>query len=97
MAHATNDLSAIQRVAGGGILQFADSMITGGTTLIAMVTLIDWRLTLIAILPFPLLAVMARCLGTKIHFAFRDSQAAFSRLNNKAEESITRRHNKVAG
>ena len=89
MAHATNDLSAIQRVAGGGILQFADSMITGGTTLIAMVTLIDWRLTLIAILPFPLLAVMSRYLGTKIHFAFRDSQAAFSRLNNKGEESIT--------
>ena len=89
MAHATNDLSAIQRVAGGGILQFADSMITGGTTLIAMVTLIDCQLTLIAILPFPLLAVMARYLGTKIHFAFRDSQAAFSRLNNKAEESIT--------
>ncbi len=58
MAHATNDLSAIQRVAGGGILQFADSMITGGTTLIAMITLIDWRLTLIAIIPFPLLAVM---------------------------------------
>lgn len=89
MAHATNDLSAIQRVAGGGILQFADSMITGGTTLIAMITLIDWRLTLIAIIPFPLLAVMARYLGTKIHIAFRDSQAAFSRLNNKAEESIT--------
>ncbi|MFT8595341.1 MAG: ABC transporter transmembrane domain-containing protein, partial [Lentilactobacillus hilgardii] len=89
MAHATNDLSAIQRVAGGGILQFADSMITGGTTLIAMVSLIDWRLTIIAIVPFPLLAVMARYMGSKIHIAFRDSQAAFSRLNNKAEESIT--------
>lgn len=89
MAHATNDLSAIQRVAGGGILQFADSMITGGTTLIAMVSLIDWRLTIIAVLPIPLLAVMARYLGSKIHIAFRDSQAAFSRLNNKAEESIT--------
>jgi ATP-binding cassette subfamily B protein len=89
MAHATNDLSAIQRVAGGGILQFADSMITGGTTLIAMVSLIDWRLTIIAIVPFPLLAVMARYMGSKIHIAFRDSQAAFSQLNNKAEESIT--------
>ncbi len=89
MAHATNDLSAIQRVAGGGILQFADSMITGGTTLIAMVGLIDWRLTLIAIIPFPLLAVMSRYMGSKIHVAFRESQAAFSRLNNKAEESIT--------
>ncbi|WP_283679741.1 ABC transporter transmembrane domain-containing protein [Lentilactobacillus sp. Marseille-Q4993] len=89
MAHATNDLSAIQRVAGGGILQAADSVITGGSVLIAMSTMIDWRLTLIAIIPFPLLAVMARFLGSRIHVAFRKSQAAFSRLNNKAQESIS--------
>ena len=89
MAHATNDLTAVERVAGGGILQFADSIITGGTTLIAMMTLIDWRLTLIAIVPFPLLAVVSRYLGKKIHVAFRASQAAFSRLNNKAQESIS--------
>lgn len=89
MAHATNDLSAIQRVAGGGILQFADSLITGGTTLIAMMLVVDWRLTMIAILPLPLLAVMARTLGNKMHIAFKKSQAAFSRLNNKAQESIS--------
>ncbi|WP_338210696.1 ABC transporter ATP-binding protein [Lactiplantibacillus paraxiangfangensis] len=89
MAHATNDLTAIERVAGGGILQFADSIITGGTTLIAMMMLIDWRLTLIAVVPFPLLAVVSRYLGKKIHVAFRASQAAFSRLNNKAQESIS--------
>ncbi|MFB9768612.1 ABC transporter ATP-binding protein [Lactiplantibacillus modestisalitolerans] len=89
MAHATNDLTAIERVAGGGILQFADSIITGGTTLIAMMALIDWRLTLIAVVPFPLLAVASRYLGKKIHVAFRASQAAFSRLNNKAQESIS--------
>ncbi|CAM3126187.1 ABC transporter ATP-binding protein [Lactiplantibacillus plajomi] len=89
MAHATNDLTAVERVAGGGILQFADSIITGGTTLIAMMMLIDWRLTLIAVIPFPLLAVASRYLGKKIHVAFRASQAAFSRLNNKAQESIS--------
>lgn len=89
MAHATNDLTAVERVAGGGILQFADSIITGGTTLIAMMMLIDWRLTLIAVVPFPLLAVVSWYLGQKIHTAFRASQAAFSRLNNKAQESIS--------
>lgn len=89
MAHATNDLEAIQRVAGGGILQFADAIITGGTTLIAMMALVNWRLTLLAILPFPLLALVSWYLGQKIHRAFGESQAAFSRLNNKAQESIS--------
>ncbi|EGO7548056.1 ABC transporter ATP-binding protein [Enterococcus faecalis] len=89
MAHATNDLNAIQNVAGAGILTFADSVITGGTTIIAMVLFVDWRLTLIALLPLPLLAVTSRVLGYKLHDAFRDSQAAFSAINDKTQESIT--------
>lgn len=88
MAHATNDLQAIQQVAGSGILSFADSIITGITTIIAMMALVDWRLTLLAMIPFPILAITAGYLGTKIHIAFRKSQAAFSKLNNKAQESI---------
>ncbi|MGH2213489.1 ABC transporter ATP-binding protein [Enterococcus faecalis] len=89
MAHATNDLNAIQNVAGAGILTFADSVITGGTTIIAMVLFVDWRLTLIALLPLPLLAVTSRVIGSKLHDAFRDSQAAFSAINDKTQESIT--------
>lgn len=50
--------------------------------------LVDWRLTLLAMIPFPLLAISAGYLGTKIHIAFRKSQAAFSRLNNKTQESV---------
>lgn len=89
MAHATNDLNAIQNVAGAGILTFADSFISGGATIIAMILFIDWRLTLIALIPLPFLAVMARVLGSKLHDAFRDSQEAFSAINDKAQESIT--------
>lgn len=89
MAHATNDLTAIQNVAGAGILTFADSMITGGATIVAMILFVDLRLTLIALIPLPLLAVTSRVLGSKLHAAFRDSQAAFSTINDKTQESIT--------
>lgn len=89
MAHATNDLNAIQNVAGAGILTFADSLITGGSTIIAMILFVDWRLTLIALLPLPLLAVMSRVLGTKLHDAFKEAQEAFSDINDKTQESIT--------
>lgn len=89
MAHATNDLNAIQNVAGAGILTFADSIITGGATIIAMILFVDWRLTLLALIPLPLLAVTSRVLGSKLHDAFRDSQAAFSTINDKTQESIT--------
>lgn len=89
MAHATNDLTAVQNVAGAGILTFADSFITGAMTIVAMIWVVDWRLTVIALLPFPLLAVTSRVLGNKLHHAFRDLQAAFSDVNDKVQESIT--------
>ncbi len=89
MAHATNDITAIQFVAGDGVLALVDAVFTGGTTLIAMMIFVDWRLTLIAMIPMPLLALMALFLGTKLHEAYRHSQEAFSQLNNKTQESIT--------
>ena len=88
MAHATNDLRGIRQVAGGGILTFADAISVGLTTIVAMIFVVDWRLTLIAVFPLPLLAVASRVLGKLLHLRFRDAQAAFSDLNDKVQESI---------
>ncbi|MGY3766570.1 ABC transporter ATP-binding protein [Vagococcus vulneris] len=89
MAHATNDLNAIQNVAGAGILTFADAFITGAITVVAMILFVDWRLTLLALIPFPFLALISSKLGSKLHDAFKESQAAFSKLNDKTQETIT--------
>ncbi len=89
MAHATNDLNAIQNVAGAGILTFADAFISGITTVIAMMLFVDPRLTLVALIPFPLLALLSSKLGARMHEAFKDSQGAFSKINDKTQESIT--------
>ncbi|EEJ73023.1 ABC transporter ATP-binding protein [Lactobacillus ultunensis] len=89
MAHATNDVSAIQNVAGDGVLTLVDSLIMGLSTMIAMIVFVDWRLTIVALLPLPFLAWSAKHLGDNLHNAFDKSQAAFSRLNNKTQESIS--------
>lgn len=89
MAHATNDLNAIQNVAGAGILTFADAFITGAITVVAMMLFVDWRLTIIALIPFPLLALMSSKLGNKLHDAFKESQASFSKINDKTQETVT--------
>ena len=89
MAHATNDITAIQNVAGDGVLTLVDSLVTGGSTMIAMMIVVDWRLTIIALLPLPVLAIGSWKLGDRLHGAFDKSQAAFSRLNNKTQESVS--------
>lgn len=88
MAHATNDIDAVREVAGPGVLTLADSLITGLSMIFAMGMFVDWKLTFYAILPLILLAVMANVLGNKIHDAFMKSQAAFSSINNKTQESV---------
>lgn len=89
MAHATNDISAVQNTAGGGVLMLFDSLTTGGFVLIAMAFTIDWRLTLIALIPMPMMALSTSYYGKQIHARFRDAQAAFSDLNDKVQESIS--------
>lgn len=89
MAHATNDISAVQQTAGGGVLTLFDSITTGGFVILAMALTIDWRLTLIALIPMPLMAVSTSYYGKLLHSRFREAQAAFSDLNDKTQESIS--------
>ncbi len=89
MAHATNDISAVQQTAGGGVLTLFDSVTTGGFVILAMALTIDWRLTLIALIPMPLMAISTSYYGKLLHSRFREAQAAFSDLNDKTQESIS--------
>jgi ATP-binding cassette, subfamily B, multidrug efflux pump len=89
MAHATNDISAVQQTAGAGVLTFVDSLATGGFVIIAMAFTISWKLTLIALIPLPLMAVLTNWYGTLLHKRFHKAQEAFSSLNDKTQESIT--------
>lgn len=89
MAHATNDISAVQQTAGGGVLTLFDSITTGGFVILAMAITIDWRLTLIALIPMPVMAILTSYYGKLLHTRFRHAQAAFSDLNDKTQESIS--------
>ncbi|MGZ7242483.1 ABC transporter transmembrane domain-containing protein, partial [Streptococcus pyogenes] len=63
--------------------------ITAVVTLATMFFVLDWRLTLIAILPLPLMAMATSALGRRNHTAFKASQEAFSKLNNHVQESVS--------
>jgi ATP-binding cassette subfamily B multidrug efflux pump len=56
---------------------------------IAMMALgIDWRLALIALLPFPLMAISFWFISRHVHTAWRDSLQRFSDLNDHVQETI---------
>ena len=89
MAHATNDINAVVGVAGGGVMSAVDASITALVTVLTMFLVLDWRLTLIAILPLPFMAWGTSLIGRKNHESFKAAQEAFSDLNNKVQESVS--------
>lgn len=89
MAHATNDINSLTRLAGGGVMSAVDATITALVTLLTMFFSISWQMTLVAIIPLPFMAIATSRLGRKTHRAFSQSQAAFSELNNKVQESVS--------
>lgn len=89
MAHATNDINALTRLAGAGVMSAVDATITAFVTLVTMAFSISWQMTLVAVIPLPFMAYATSRLGRKTHQAFGKSQAAFSELNNKVQESVS--------
>ncbi|BDR58195.1 ABC transporter ATP-binding protein [Xylocopilactobacillus apicola] len=89
MAHATNDISAVQQVVGGGVLSLVDAIVTGLTTIFAMIFIVSPKLTALTLIPMPFLAWTAFVLGKWMHKAYDHYQASFSRLDDKAQESMS--------
>lgn len=89
MAHATNDILAVEHTAGEGVLTLADSLIMGISVIVAMSLFIDWKLTAVSLLPLPLIALSTGFYGRLLHERFHHAQASFSALNDKVQENIS--------
>ena len=87
MAHATNDVDAVRRTVGMGIIIGTDILVLGSLSIVFMV-LINLKLTLIALIPFPLLIFIVLRFGKLIHKRFEEVQAGFSNLSSCVEESV---------
>ncbi|EKK3980413.1 SmdA family multidrug ABC transporter permease/ATP-binding protein [Cronobacter sakazakii] len=89
MARATNDVDRVVFAAGEGVLTLVDSLVMGCAVLVIMCTQISWQLTLLALLPMPVMAIVIKRYGDQLHHHFKAAQAAFSSLNDRTQESLT--------
>lgn len=88
MARATNDLNAVSLTAGFGIMTLIDSTIYMGAIIFAMGFMISWKLTLFAMLPVPVMAVLIQYFGRLVHERYMKAQDAFGELNDSVLESV---------
>ncbi len=88
MAHATNDMDAVMRACGFGVLTLADAVIMTSAALMFMLS-ISWELTLFAVVPLPLVSAVVLGFGRLIHRRFETVQEVFSLLMEKVREAIS--------
>ncbi|MGN7469461.1 ABC transporter ATP-binding protein [Brevibacillus sp. SAFN-007a] len=89
MAVATNDIPAIEQTASTGVLTLVDSLFMTLLTLGVMVTAIDWKLTLAALIPMPFLAWSTAYYGRLLHERFYLAQEAFGEMNDHVQQSVS--------
>ncbi|WP_238325776.1 ABC transporter ATP-binding protein [Bryobacter aggregatus] len=87
MARATNDLNQVRMMLGPGVMYWAETTLT--TTLaISVMASVDWQMTLIALIPAPLVSLVVVYFGQKIHKRFEKIQAQFSDISSRAQENL---------
>jgi ATP-binding cassette subfamily B protein len=88
MAHATNDIGAAREFLGPAIMYSANT-ITAFTFVMYFMLSLDVKLTLLSLLPLPVIAFSVYRIGKKVHLAFKDVQEQFSNLTSHAQESFS--------
>ena len=85
MAHATNDIQQIRMATGMGMVALNDSIVLGMAS-IGFMAYINIKLTLLVLIPMPLIVLGTLFFSKKMHKRYREVQGAFSDLTEVVRE-----------
>jgi ATP-binding cassette subfamily B multidrug efflux pump len=87
MSRATNDLNAVRTMVGPSVMYFASTAL-GFVMAVILMSRIDARLTLVALLPLPGVTIATRYFGRAIHDRFERIQAQLSDMSAVVQEAL---------
>jgi ATP-binding cassette, subfamily B, multidrug efflux pump len=88
MARTTNDLNAVRMMLGPGVMYCFETSLTFVLAIFVM-TRVDWRLAIYAILPAPAISCAVIFFGQAIHARFERIQAMFSDISSRVQENLS--------
>ncbi|EAX46727.1 ABC transporter related [Thermosinus carboxydivorans Nor1] len=89
MALTTNDISAVRVAVGLGSMLLVDAVIMGVVAFMVMGSHIHWGLTVLAVLPLPVILMIATWMGDTVHRRFRAVQEQFAALTEFSQEILS--------
>jgi len=87
MARATNDLNAVRMMLGPGLMYWFETSLTFLLAVTVMLS-VDWQLTLLSLIPAPLVSLAVFWFGRLIHNRFERIQEMYSDISSRVQESL---------
>ncbi len=87
MARATNDMDSVRSMIGPGIMYFCSTAITLTLALLLMIR-ISPQLTLLSMIPMPVITILVFFLGREINKRYMKIQEQYSTITARAQESF---------
>jgi ATP-binding cassette, subfamily B, multidrug efflux pump len=87
MSRATNDLNAVRMMIGPAVMYSANTLLVFVVAIVLMLS-IDARLTLMALLPLPLVSISVKYFGSAIHKRFEAIQDQLAHLSAVVQEAL---------
>jgi ATP-binding cassette subfamily B protein len=87
MSRLTNDVQTVRAMWGAGVVQLANAT-TAFAIYLTYMMLIDWKVALLVILPYPLIFLVGQALSRRIYISQRDVQAELGALSGRIQEDL---------
>ncbi len=87
MSRATSDLAASRMIIGGAVMYGANTIFAVALILPLMISM-DWRLTVLAFLPLPLVALATKIISKRVHEESTLVQEHYGTVANRVQESL---------
>jgi ATP-binding cassette subfamily B protein len=87
MSRATSDLSAVRAVVGVALMSSINTLFAVAL-IVPLMLAMDWRLTLLAFLPLPLVALTTKIISQRVHAESTMVQEHFGTVANRVQESL---------
>ncbi len=88
MARSTNDLNAVRMMLGPGVMYWTETTFLSLFAIGVMMST-NWQLTLICLIPAPLIVMVVILFGRRIHDRFETIQKMFSDISSRVQENLS--------
>ncbi|MGE5183912.1 MAG: ABC transporter ATP-binding protein [Acidobacteriota bacterium] len=88
MSRLTNDVQTVRAMWGAGLVHLANAVTSFATVLTYMIVQLDFKVAIVAIVPFPLIFVAGNQLSKRIYRTQREVQAELGSLSSRIQEDL---------